>query len=152
MRPGSLLDGCTLIEYLVGNYKYQLVGNVEILVPELALATPDPMDQIATSYITLDEGVLYIDSGYAWDGASGPVMDRKSVMRASLVHDALYQLMRQDLLSREDWKQPADRVFQRMCIADGVWKWLAKCYYVGLKSFGRTSTLPGQRRELRTAP
>jgi hypothetical protein len=33
--------------------------------------------------------------GYAWNGPSGPTLDTRNFMRGSLVHDALYQLMRE---------------------------------------------------------
>ncbi len=38
---------------------------------------------------------LTTKKGYAWDGPSGPTIDSKNFMRGSLVHDALYQLMRE---------------------------------------------------------
>ena len=41
------------------------------------------------------DGTLTIAAGYAWDGASGPIAQGPEVIRASLVHDALYQLMRE---------------------------------------------------------
>jgi hypothetical protein len=44
------------------------------------------------------QGVLTIKKGYAWDGASGPALDTKNIMKASLVHDAVYQLMREEVL------------------------------------------------------
>ena len=41
------------------------------------------------------DGLLTIRKGYAWDGPSGPTIDTKDFMRGSLVHDALYQLLRE---------------------------------------------------------
>ena len=43
-----------------------------------------------------ESGCLQIAAGYAWDGASGPTIDTRNSMIASLVHDALYQLIRED--------------------------------------------------------
>ena len=52
-----------------------------------------------TAFIQLTaKGKLTIKRGYAWDGPSGPTIDTKTFMRGSLVHDALYQLMRLKVL------------------------------------------------------
>ena len=58
------------------------------------------------------EGLLLIRSGYAWDGPTGYVLHtyRQRMMRGSLYHDALYQLMREGVLGR-DHRQDADDVF-----------------------------------------
>ena len=137
-----------MITYRSGNWKYQLIDAVEFKIPEFVLL----VDGVSTGHISLEDGILRIAAGYSWDGASGPVIDRDSTKRASLAHDALYQLMRADLVDREEWKRPADRVFRRLCIEDGVWKWLAKAYCMGLDAFGRTATLRDQRRPVMTAP
>ena len=47
----------------------------------------------------------------AGDGPSGPAIDTKNFMRASLVHDALYQLMRLGTLDKSR-RQYADRLLQ----------------------------------------
>ena len=41
-------------------------------------------------------------------------------MRGSLVHDALYQLMREGFLDKEVCRALADRLLQVMCIKDGM--------------------------------
>lgn len=70
------------------SYKYQLVE-------EFTYETGITGFNILTDYVQLnDEGLLTIRKNYAWDGASGPTFDTKNSMRGSLVHDALYQLLR----------------------------------------------------------
>ena len=54
------------------------------------------------------KGHLIIKRSYAWDGPSGPTIDTKNFMRGSLVHDALYQLMRHEHLSSDEWRAVAD--------------------------------------------
>ena len=56
--------------------------------------------------------------GYAWDGAD-LCPEVKAVMRASLEHDAVYQLIRKRELPRS-WRAEADRLFRRLCIEDGM--------------------------------
>ena len=89
------------IRYRSG-YKYQLADEYSVkvrVVPEQNIVT-GPTNQ----FINLDtDGALVIKGGYAWDGPSGPTIDTKNFMRGSLVHDALYQIMRLELLSKEQW-------------------------------------------------
>jgi hypothetical protein len=63
----------------------------------------------------LGEGVfaLHIRKGYAWDGASGPARDTRSVMLPSLGHDCLYQFISGGLLHpAEAWVSAADVAFR----------------------------------------
>ncbi|BCS54792.1 hypothetical protein [Geobacter sp. SVR] len=120
------------IKYRDG-YKYQLASGYSIQVSVF------PTKHIATEYIVLSmTGVLIINEGYAWDGPSGPTIDSKNFMRGSLVHDALYQLMRGGLIS-ERWREQADKELQRICIEDGMWKIRAWWVYRAVRDFGGSS-------------
>ena len=95
--------------YYKSGFKYQLDRHY---VHQLKL---NPNVVIDTKYISIDKnGLLIILEGYAWDGASGPTYDSKNSMRASLVHDALYQLMRMGLLV-SGYRDEADNEFYDMC-------------------------------------
>ncbi len=87
-------------------------------------------------------GALTIDEGYAWDGASGPMPDIPSVMRGSLVHDALYQLMREKLLDYKKDRQMADKLMQQICLEDGMPPPLAWGVYVVLHGIGEFAARP----------
>ena len=82
-----------------------------------------------------EHAVLEIDAGYAWDGASGPVVDRPSNMVPSLVHDALYQLMRRGFLAHLA-RDLVDKIFRDMCHDRGCWRWLSNVYLAALKRYG----------------
>ena len=43
----------------------------------------------------ISESKVIVRRGYAWDGASGPTIDTKDSMKATLIHDVLYQVMRE---------------------------------------------------------
>jgi hypothetical protein len=61
-------------------------------------------------FVTIDKnGNLRIKKGYAWDGPSGPTIDTKNFMRGSLIHDALYQLMREGIIAQHQRKR-ADEI------------------------------------------
>lgn len=127
-------------------YKYQLVSNVYCDIPIY------PEDDIKTEYIYLGKkGTLIIWTGYAWDGASGPTIDDNTNMRASLVHDALYQLMRQGLLGPEH-RKAADDVFYLICLECGMSKVRAKYYYWSVRKFAASAADPKNRKKICEAP
>ena len=55
-------------------------------------------------------GDIHIKKCYAFDGPSGPTIDTDNSMRGALVHDALYQLMREKLIPIT-CREAADRTF-----------------------------------------
>lgn len=128
-------------------YKYQLVEKYEMRIPIT------PRDDKVTEYINLDtKGNLTVKRSYAWDGPSGPVKDTPKNMRASLVHDALYQLMRMEKLSARTHRKTADQLFRDMCKQDGVSKRRASIYYWGLRKFAKPATSPENKRRVHRAP
>lgn len=98
---------------------------------------------IYTEYLTLlKDGLLLIKQGYCWDGPSGPTIDTLDFMRGSLVHDALYQLIRENLLPVE-FKISADKLLKEMCIEDGMSELRANYVFSGVNLFGKSSCKPG---------
>ena len=134
------------IRYRSG-YKYQLVEQYSVQV------SVRPDSDIKTDYIDFDlSGGLIIKRGYAWDGPSGPTIDTANFMRGSLVHDALYQLMRNDRLSKDRWRNETDLELRRMCRQDGMSRLRAWWVYRGLKHFGDPAASPEQRKPVKMAP
>lgn len=130
-----------------GGYKYQLALTYRDCIPIY------PAVDIEIRFISLSTGGdLEIRFGYAWDGPSGPTIDTANFMRGSLVHDAIYQLMRMGLLDRGAWKEPADRLLQAMCVQDGMWKARAWWVYQGLAVGGEGATLAENRKPVLVAP
>ena len=129
------------------DYKYQLAESYKTKISIL------PGSDITSEFIDLDtQGTLVVKQGYAWDGPSGPVKDTKKNMRASLVHDALYQLMRNQHLSTRTHRKAADLEFKRMCKEDGVSNFTASVYYKGLRKFGKPAASPEKKKVIRRAP
>ena len=86
-------------------------------------------------FVWLDHGVLTISEGYAWDGPSGPAFDSRVWMRASLVHDALYQLMREGPLPRE-MRKIVDDLMRAHLLEDGMSRFRAWYSYRGVRLLG----------------
>lgn len=147
--PGGVVTrGGEAVFYRAG-YKYQLAENFRIVVAEDLW----PEREIDTEFLRLTVGgTLQIAAGYAWDGASGPVVDRPSTMVASLVHDALYQLMRLGLLDAESHRRPADACYERLCRRDGMWWWWARLHLRALERFGGVHASPESQKPIRCAP
>jgi len=121
-------------------YKYQLVEDYEVSIPIYGEAAEE-------SFIKLSEtGTLFIKKGYAWDGPSGPTFDTLTFMRGSLVHDALYQLIRMELLDFA-YRSDADRIIRDMCLEDGMNRVRAKWVYWALRLFGGSAATPGSQKQ-----
>ena len=90
-------------------------------------------------YVGISQGILVIAARYAWDGASFTLFKwfgtPKSWLTPSLVHDALYQLIREGLLDRQ-YREAADRLFREMLIERGVWRIVAWGAYYAVRVGG----------------
>ena len=129
------------------DYKYQLANDYSISI------SIKPKSNIDTDFISLDvHGNLLVKKGYAWDGPSGPVIDTDENMRASLVHDALYQLMRNEYLVTRTHRKAADQLFKDICKEDGVSNFWASAYYKALRKFGKPAASPQNKKIIHRAP
>jgi hypothetical protein len=137
------------INYQSG-YKYQLLLDY---VHQLPLTYPFVPHEIETNFLWLSEdGGLIIKEGYAWDGPSGPTIDTKNFMRGSIVHDALYQLIREGHLDKNVWRILADRELYRIVREDGMWWVRAKIAYYAVRVFGNPSARSTGGRPIEQAP
>jgi len=134
------------IKYKAG-YKYQLQADYSVTIPI------KPAVDIITEYITLNTpGLLFLKEGYAWDGPSGPTVDTLTFMRGSLLHDALYQLMREGHLDPDIHREMADKILHDTCVEDGMWSFRAWYVYQAVHLFARESADPAQEHPLILAP
>ena len=129
-----------------GGYKYQLDQDYfdRVFIK--------PSVHIECGYIVLStNGALMIERGYAWDGPSGLTFDTKSSMRASLVHDALYELIRNGFLSEED-REAADYELYERCIEDRMWKFRARAWLKAVRIGAGSAADPQNKKKVREAP
>jgi len=128
-------------------YKYQLKRDYSQQI-DIKPSRHVDMDFIILTMI----GFLIIKKGYAWDGPSGPTIDTLNFMRGSLVHDALYQLMREGKLDKDRFRDAADRLLQKICIEDGMSQFRALLVYQAVHNFGDPSADPANKRPETWAP
>jgi hypothetical protein len=143
-----------------GGYKYQLAESysTSVVIRPPGGQRSEDRDQtsesegIETDFIELDaDGLLTIQKGYAWDGPSGPTVDTKSFLRGSLVHDALYQLMRNEFLPAS-CREDADQELHRICREDGMNRFRAGYVLLGVRKGAGFAASPAAKKKIRTAP
>lgn len=132
--------------YYKSGYKYQLNDDYTVQIDV------EPWKLVESEFISLTaDGWLTIRRGYAWDGPSGPTVDTKNFMRGSLVHDAMYQLMREGSLHKRSRKK-VDKLLQTMCREDGMSSIRAWWVYNGVRFGGNSAASPSSRKVIKEAP
>ncbi len=129
------------------HYKFGLEGDEQRQIPKL-------LNEIAwNNYISLDKGVLIVKKHYAWDGSSIPHKKTLRILSlwlynpdkyckvASLVHDALCQLMRESRLPRHH-KEFIDGLYRDMCVEGGMSARQANHRYKALRKFPNAGVYP----------
>jgi hypothetical protein len=135
-----------MIKFYKG-YKYQLAED------HISFVGIYPEEETRTQFLWLrTNGWLTIFKGYAWDGPSGPAVDTANFMRASLVHDALYQLMRMEIIDGKTCRKQADIVMREITKETGMW-WLRRkwCFWAVRKA-AESAADPKNVRQVLTAP
>ena len=104
-------------------YKYRLEENLIIstgIIPHRA---------IRHQHIKLSiTGVLSIQKGYSWDGASGITIDTENTMIPASIHDAFYELMRKGYISLIQ-RSKVDTLFYKLLLKGGMNKLRAWIWY-----------------------
>lgn len=122
------------MKYTEYRYKFKIEENFSIKLPY-------KIADFEHDYAESKDGVLTIKKGYAWDGASGPVINTQNTLIASLVHDVLYQAMRLNLIkSNNENKKIADKNFFEILKMNGVNTVRRKVWYLAVRLFGKKST------------
>ena len=128
-------------------YKYQLVEAYSV---KTGITIDHDID---TDYVAMAmDGTITVKKGYAWDGPSGPTIDTPDFMRGSLVHDALYQLMRLGELDNTAHRDPADRLLRKMCREDGMNAVRAWWVYWGVRLGAEPAADPANKKPVVKAP
>ena len=81
-----------------------------------------------------------------------PGPDTKNFMRGSLVHDALYQLMRNEYLDKHMHRKTVDKILRQIWIQDKTNMFVAFFFYLGIRLLGNPGANPANKRRLIKAP
>lgn len=119
---------------LRGKWLYVLTARVAFYVPELALPDMRVFSLAGKPIARVERDLLTLLPGYAWDGCTviGRIVETAGTLRASLVHDFLYQLAEQPRFVVPYSQAQVDGTFRRYlpCLAKPI-------YYLGVRLFGR---------------
>lgn len=96
------------------------------------------------------DGWLTIHADYPWDGASG-ALDTKTIVRGSLVHDALFEMLRLGLLPHDPCFHEANLELHKICLEDGMCRWRADYIYRAVERFGNAFAAVSPAK-IKTAP
>ncbi len=125
-------------------YKYQLAEAYSVKT-QLSLGVAVPVGKFV--YLAQD-GKLTLAAGYAWDGPSGPTIDTANFMRGSLVHDALYQILRSQRTDTRPWRNIADDELRRICLEDGMSRIRAWYVWWSVRLFASKAVSPSSRKKI----
>jgi hypothetical protein len=121
----------------LNHYKYSVMEDCTVQTNIV------PSSDLVYRFMTLfTTGQLLIKQGYAWDGATGLPITPKDMMRGSLVHDVLYQLMRLGDLDYKTNRVLADEMLRRLSLEDGANFAEANCIYEVVRLFGESFAKP----------
>ena len=89
-------------------------------------------------YYRIDERGMTVRAGYVWDGVSGPTLFTVNSIEPSLIHDVLYQAIREKQIPRK-LRRRADKIFREALMQYGMsfgrrWAW-----YWAVRIFGRNA-------------
>lgn len=117
-------------------YKYKLLNTYNLVFPRMIDIEPVSLQGL----FKISRLGLEVSEGYAWDGLSF-VYDTKASFVGGLVHDVLYQAIREGLLPVE-MKAFADELFYfllKECNENPVY---ALFLFKGVQRFGHSSCVP----------
>ncbi len=139
----------------VRSYKFQLFDDLTcetgITIHGTSVQSASEPGSDGRPFVTMDAGgTLLIHAWYSWDGPSFIPGHARRMIRGSLVHDALYQLIRDECFpveSRIRWTvaREADVLMRRLFIADGTPVILAWFFFAVIRLFGRHFEEPGSK-------
>lgn len=93
--------------------------------------------RVKHKFFTIDKDILTVKAGYVWDGATSAI-DSDNFMSPSLVHDVLYQAIREGSLD-EIWKKDSDTELKKMCLQRGMSSFRAWYIHFAVDKFGGSS-------------
>lgn len=106
----------------VKHWRYKLVEDDYFVFPyrlDLGFGRLDLEFGMYELYYEVGESYIRVYKGYAWDGATGPVIQTETTKKASLVHDVLCQAIGEGLLPESNQKT-ADEIYRYIAEQEGM--------------------------------
>ena len=113
------------------SWKYRIYDDVEFVLYS-------NYGNIAHEYFQITGNHLVVKAGYRYDGPSGPTIDTDNFMSPALIHDVLFQCMREDLLNR-DYFKTANKELYMQCRERGMSRFRASYVKKAVDWFGKSN-------------
>ena len=133
LHPARPLPRCAYTKNEAGNWGYTLTMAISFYLPKLALPPLRARSLKGEPLAEVEGDWLSILPGYAWDGCTGVgrLVESSVTLRASLLHDFLYQLGEQSSYAAPYTRRAADLEFRRHLPC-----WAKLPYYTGVRALG----------------
>lgn len=118
------------------SYRYQTAFTTEIpMVSESLLKAMQSIDCIEHSYFIINKNSVIVKPLYAWDGATGALIQSKNLRIPSLIHDIGCQAINLGLLPIE-LRQDFNKEYYNQCLLYDVCKPRACIHYIVITIWG----------------
>lgn len=122
-------------------WPYQLIDEYSYALPD---SWPKLKEAIITPYVVLTTThVLTLSKNYSWNGADVAI-DTENIMRSSLVHDALCQLIGMGKLPFHPYRKLADEALYQVSRENGM-GWVRATYVYYACRFYANAVIPVQK-------
>ncbi len=144
------------LKYTEGRWRFKVYEDIWFDLTGLQLSASIPA--IISGLACIDprgNGIqrLTIAAGYAWDGASRPAINTTNFRNGSLVHDVLYQMMREGAIpATEENRKRADQILREICREDGMSRVRAAWVYWAVQTFAKRPATPQAKPPVHEAP
>lgn len=115
---------------LAGEYTFEFADEFGLSLRADPQGTHNPQ-----ALYTITETTLTAREGFKWDGASGPVLQTKNSIRATLVHDIMCEAIADGAFLPSS-RANADLILLELLLADGMSKYRANAWYTVVDAFG----------------
>ena len=105
-----------------GGYKYSLWEDYRVQTDIKGFAVDHRLFRLDP------DGWLTIMADYPWDGVTG-FLDLRCLVRGSLVHDSIYEMLRLALLPHYPCFHLANRELRKIALEDDCPNWMADCVF-----------------------
>lgn len=118
--------------YLYRLYEEQTVRIRNEKLSEALKLLPVPVKH---PFFKIDSVNVSASANYAWDGATGALLQTEDLMVPSLIHDIGCQAINLGLLPHE-YRPMFDREYLLQCEAYKVWPWRRQMHYLAIRMWG----------------
>ena len=120
-------------------WRYELLENYTMNFADeygiRMVKNPDYVEPSSLSSFRISATKLTAFKGFQWDGASGPTLQPKSSVRATLVHDVMCSAIHNEVLLKTS-RANADLIFREILKDDGMSKQRRDIWYWMVDTFG----------------